>query len=45
MYAGKDPSRRAISTVGHVSSRLVADVLDTKMHIAGADIVNRLRLS
>lgn len=45
IFIGRDANKPAISTVGLVSASLVKDVLDSKMHVCGADLRTRLRLS
>lgn len=44
IFVGNDPSRPSISTEGNVSSKLILDVLNNKMHLCGADLTTRLRL-
>lgn len=45
IFVGQDTTKPAISTVGNVSYGLIADVLNSKMDLCGADLATRLRLS
>ncbi|KAF5839867.1 hypothetical protein DUNSADRAFT_18410 [Dunaliella salina] len=44
LFVGRDPKKPVIASQGQLVAKVVADILDKRIHLSGADLKNRLNL-